>query len=298
MLQAAQPDWMLRAAAYARQRPVFITTSLAGAVVLVLLAALGFSRPDGRLHLWLLDMGHQHAVLIQAPSGAQALIDGGRFPSRLLLALGDRLPFHDRTLDVVILTQPDEFDYAALPEVFRRYPPGIILTNGQDNPGRAYSTLRSAWGDAPTQALAAGNRVQLDEQTWFDVLHPLTTPRPSDRLNDQSLILRLTYGTTTIMIPGDASQRAQMAALSGGSALQSDVLILPQHGTVASLADDFLRATAPQIVMLQADPANRQGDPNEDTLAKLEGLTLYRTDEGGTIHLVSDGENIHVSYQG
>jgi competence protein ComEC len=298
MLHATQPDWLLRSVAYVRRRPVFIATILTSSAILVLLGALIISRPDGRLHLWLLNMGHSHAVLIQSPQGAQALIDGGRFPSRLLLALGDRLPYTDRTLEAVILTQPDEFDYATLPEVFTRYQPGVIVTNGRDNPGRSYSVLRASWGDTPVIATTVGYTIQLDAETRLEVLHPASATRTSDRLNDDSLILRLVYRDVAIMIPGDANQSAQAQVVSSGADIVSNVLIMPQHGTVASLNDAFLEAVAPEMLFLQVDPANRLGDPNEDTLAKVAGTPLYRTDEGGTIHLTTDGATIQVEYEG
>lgn len=297
MLHATQPDWLLRVVAYIRSRPLFVATGAAAVGVLMFLVALILSRPDGRLHVWLLDMGHSHAVLIQSPQGTQTLIDGGRFPSRLLLALGDRLPFNDRTLETIVITQPDEFDYSALPEVFARYAPQVIVTNGQGNPGRSYTTLRSSWGDTPVVAVTAGYTTQLDEETWLTVLHPQTTPRETTRMNDGALMLRLTYRDFSLMIPGDASQSAQAEVVASGTMLQADALILPQHGAVASLDDTFLAAVTPDIALLQLDPANRLGDPNEDTLAKLGALPLYRTDEGGAIHLVTDGQTYQVSYE-
>ncbi len=298
MLHATQPEWLMRAIDHIRRRPVFVGTCAVGCAVLVFLVAIILSRPDGRLHLWLLDMGHSHAVLIQSPSGTHTLIDGGRFPSRLLLALGDRLPFNDRTLETVIITQPDEFDYSALPDVFGRYAPQVIITNDHENPGRAYTALQAAWGSTPVTTLTAGYSIQLDNEMRLEILHPLRVPQPVARLNDSSLVLRLSYRDFSVVIPGDASQAAQAEVVSSGVLLQSDVLVLPQHGTVASLNDDFLAAIAPEVIFLQADAANRLGDPNEDTLLKLGDTRLYRTDESGTIHLVSDGFTYDVSYDG
>jgi competence protein ComEC len=298
MLHATQPDSLLRAVTFVRSRPLFVGTCAAAVGVLVFLVALILSRPDGRLHLWLLNMGHSHAVLIQSPQGTQALIDGGRFPSRLLLALGDRLPFNDRWLEAVVITQPDEFDYSALPEVFGRYTPQVIVSNGQDNPGRSYTTLRDSWGSTPVVAVTAGYTIQLGEEARLEVLYPQIMPRETTRMNDGTLMLRLTYRDFSLLIPGDASQTAQTEVVASGMTLQSDALILPQRGTVASLDDNFLAAVSPEFALLQLDPANRLGDPNEDTLAKLGNLPLYRTDEGGTIHLVTDGQTYQISYQG
>jgi beta-lactamase superfamily II metal-dependent hydrolase len=48
----------------------------------------------------------------------------------------------------------------------------------------------------------------------------------------------------------------------------------------------------PQLVLLQSDRANRNGDPDGDTLAKLGDTTIYRTDDGGTLHLWTDGARL------
>ena len=67
---------------------------------------------------------------------------------------------------------------------------------------------------------------------------------------------------------------------------------LPQHGTTGSLDTAFLAAVQPQAVVLQSDPANRIGDPNPDTLKLLGETPIFRTDQGGTIHLWSDGHEL------
>ena len=67
---ATKPTWPSRLAGVIRSRPV--VTALAGAVagMVILVALVLLSRPDGKLHVWWLDAGHSNAVLIQTPSGA------------------------------------------------------------------------------------------------------------------------------------------------------------------------------------------------------------------------------------
>jgi beta-lactamase superfamily II metal-dependent hydrolase len=72
------------------------------------------------------------------------------------------------------------------------------------------------------------------------------------------------------------------------------VLQLPEHGTIRSLSERFLEAVSPQVVILQSDPANRNGDPDPDTMALLGDLPIFRTDQGGAIHMWTDGEDLWV----
>ena len=72
------------------------------------------------------------------------------------------------------------------------------------------------------------------------------------------------------------------------------VMQVPQHGTARALDEEFLALVQPQVVLLQTDMANRRGDPDPDTLASVDGLKMLRTDELGTIHLITDGVGLSV----
>jgi competence protein ComEC len=125
-----------------------------------------------------------------------------------------------------------------------------------------------------------------------DVLHPQATPEINDSLDDEALVLRLDYGDVSFLLTGDLSAAGQQAILDAGQWPQAAVMQLPQHGAIRSLADAFLSAVQPQVVMVQADATNRRGDPDPDTLAMLNDVPIYRTDESGTLHLWTDGANL------
>ncbi len=294
MTQAAKPEWIERAAGWLRRRTMVAALIGTAAALSTLLAAIITSRPDGRLHIWLLDMGHSHAVLAQTPGGAHILIDGGRFPTRLLLALGDRLPFNDREIELMVITQPDFFEIGALPDVLARYTTGLIVTNGQPNLSPAYTTLQAAWSDRRTMTAQAGQRILFSDGAAVDVLHPPNPPMLSDRLDDGALTLRLSFGDASFLITSDVSGRAQARIAAEGQLQPSAVLILPQHGAAGALDDTFLTAASPQVILLQADAANRLGHPDPDTLAKVADLPLFRTDVSGTLHLYTDGTTLWI----
>jgi len=63
----------------------------------------------------------EHAILIQTPSNHKILIDGGPSAQKLKLELGKRLPFWDRTIDLMILTQPHYDHIAGQIEVLHQY---------------------------------------------------------------------------------------------------------------------------------------------------------------------------------
>ncbi|MBZ0277304.1 MAG: ComEC/Rec2 family competence protein [Anaerolineae bacterium] len=292
LMHATQPAWALRLARMLRQRAVVTATALSAAAIAVLMLALAVSRPDGRLHIWMLDMGHSNAALIQTPGGAQVLVDGGHFPSRLLTALGDRMPFNDREIEVLVLTQPDSVDYGALPSVLARYDVGVTLTNGQPNLSPDFQLLQDALAGHEVVTVRAGYTLETSDGLRLEVLYPQTHPGLDDSLDDSALVLRLTYGDLSFLLPGDLSATGQSALLESGVWPLAPVMQLPEHGGQRSLDETFLMAVQPQLILLQSDPANRRGDPNADTLALLGDTPLLRTDQGGTIHLMTDGQTL------
>ena len=106
---------------------------LALAAVLLVGGLTLASRPDGRLHLFALDIGQGDAILVVAPTGETALIDGGPDPDLTLRRLGERLPFWQRRLDVLVLTHPHEDHLAGLLPALERFQVGMVI-----DPGRAY----------------------------------------------------------------------------------------------------------------------------------------------------------------
>lgn len=295
MLQATQPSWAFRLARVLRRRTAFVSIVSSGVVLVVLLAAIFLSRPDGRLHVWALDVGHSNAILAQTPGGAQILVDGGRFPSRLLTAIGERLPFTDREIEVLVITQPDEFDVGALPAVLDRYDTGMVLTNGQPNVSTFYESIQQRLTGREVLAVRAGYTLEFDDGARLEVLHPQAEPGLADSLDETALVVRLVYGEVSLLFTGDLSSTGQFALLDGGQHPLATVLQLPQHGTIGSLNEQFLEIVQPQVVLLQSDSANRRGDPDPDTMALLaDDLPLFRTDMGGTIHLWTDGQTIQV----
>ena len=290
LMQAAQPAWAHHLGNFLRQRAIVSAAAFAGVGTVLLVGAVFFSRPDHRFHLWLLDVGHSNAMLMQTPGGAQILIDGGRFPSRLLTAIGDRIPFNDQQIDVLVLTQPDENEYGALSAVLDRYDIGVMLTNGQDNLSPAFETLQERLVNEDVIAVQAGYTLEMDDGVTIEVLHPQTEPELGDSLDDFTLVLRVRYGEVTFLLTSDVSTAGQQLLLENGQWPLATVLQMPQHGSTRTIDEDFLQAVQPQIALVQADAANRRGDPNPDTLRSLDDIPVYRTDEHGVIHLWTDGQ--------
>ena len=82
------------------QRKIWAALGIAGLIAVALLLV----RPDGKVHVYALDVGTGSAVLVRTPSGHQILIDAGPDADRFAQAIGRALPPTARTIDVWLVT--------------------------------------------------------------------------------------------------------------------------------------------------------------------------------------------------
>ena len=292
LMSAFRPQFFGQLSLWVRQRSILLSVSACAGLLLVLLVSVWLSRPDGRLHVWFLDVGHSNAILIQTPRGAQILIDGGRAPARLLSALGERLPFYDNQLELLVITHPDEQDTAALPELAQRYRIGAVWTNGQADQSPTHTALIQALGQTPVLGVQAGYRAELADGVSLEVISPIQTPAIGALGNQSALVLRLSYGAVSFLLTSDIDAQQQIALLDAEQVPSANVIQVPRHGAQGALSQAFIAQTQANLAILQADKANRLGDPHPDTLAQLGTMPLLRTDTSGTLHLWTDGTTL------
>ncbi len=297
LMTASRPYWMSRLYSLLLRRVVWVTLMLGAFGLGILVWGMWRSLPDGKFHVWWLDMGHSNAVLMQTPNGAQILIDGGRYPSRLLTALGDRMPFYDRDIEILILTHPDDNDNSALTSVLSRYNALSLISNGQPQLGEVQGELRRMLTNAPHVIATAGYTIETTDGVLIEVLHPQATPELGDPLGDGALLLRVSYGQHSFLLTSDLTRTGQARVLEAEGDIVASVMQLPDHATARSLDGDFLASAQPQVVVLQGDIANRRKDPDEGVLFLAKDAMLLRTDENGTLHLFSDGESLWGVYE-
>ena len=265
--------------------------------VAVLVWAAALAQPDGRLHVWFLDVGQGDGILIQTPAGRQVLVDGGASGQVLLGQLGAVMPFWDRTLDLVVLTHPDADHMAAQVEAAGRY--GVEAA--WETPASAAVPPSTAWRSAVERA---GAQVQVQcGGGWADLgdgvaLWVLSPPAQGlageDADNQNSLVAKLVYGDFSVLLTGDAGTAAEQALVAQGAPVAATVLKVAHHGSKSATGAGFVAAVGGPIAVIQVGVGNDYGHPNAETLARLAGRMILRTDEDGRIHVWSDGRQVWV----
>lgn len=264
-------------------------------VLLVLVFSAWRALPDGRLHVTFLDVGEGDAIFIQTPSGRQVLVDGGPGEMALLSQLGRRMPFWDRTLDVVVLTHPESDHLTGLLAVLERYRVDTIVFREMASNAAAYDRWLELVGreEAAVYSGEAGLRLTLDEGVEMAVLWP-GAELTGGNANDNSIVTRLTYGQMSVLLMGDAGAEVERQLMAGGAPLRSTVLKVAHHGSCDATTVGFLEAVSPQVAVLSVGADNRFGHPCAGVLERLKDVPVYRTDRHGAVEIISDGVQVWV----
>jgi competence protein ComEC len=144
-----------------------------------------------------------------------------------------------------------------------------------------------------------GDTIDLGPGVTVQVLSPPPGGIAGGDLNENSIVLKITYGDTSFLLDSDAGFNAEDVMLSSGYDLKSDVLKVGHHGSKYSSSRAFLKAVDPEYSVIEVGADNPYGHPAPATVAQLEeiGSKVYRTDRDGNIVMVSDGKGIIVSTQ-
>ena len=257
------------------------------------------TRPDGLLHLHLLDIGQGDAQLVVSPNGRRLLIDGGPSGAALLAQVGRLQAPWDKRLDLVLLTHPDADHVGGLPALLRRYRVGGVLDPELAAESPDADDWRAALAERPVprHRASAGGRIILDEAAGVtgDILWP---PEPrlagvASPTNENAVVLRLRYGAVSALFTGDIGADAEAALLASGAPLSAEVLKVAHHGSAGSSTAPFLAAVRPRVALIGVGKDNRYGHPTQEALDRLAAsgdVIVRRTDRDGAVELLSDGQ--------
>jgi competence protein ComEC len=269
-------------------------------VVAMLASVVGAGLPDDKLHVSFLDVGQGDAILIQTPAHHDILVDGGPSPQAINLELGRKMPFWDRTIDLVVLTHPQADHLTGLIEVLKRYNVKQVLYPAVDYDSLLYQEwfrLIEEKGIEATLAVA-GQRIDLEDGVEITVLNPPAEGLAVGDANNQSLALSLSFGDFSFLLTGDVQLEAELEMIMQRAVAPATVLKVAHHGSATSTIDQFLAVAAPQMAIISVGADNSFGHPTEEVMARLEEAVgfagVYRTDTQGTIEFVPDGESLWV----
>jgi competence protein ComEC len=278
------------------------------ALILAALAAIlpqPIDRPHGAMLMEAIDVGQGDSLLLITPDGKTLLIDGGGFGGGPRQApqdfdIGEEVVSPAlwargiRHLDAVALTHAHSDHIGGLPAVLRNFHPDELWV-GNNPHVPVYNALlaEAATLHVRVRNFRAGDAFAFGN-TQINVLAPFRDYQPgAEPVNNDSLVLHVAYGATSVMLEGDAEAPIEQAMLSE-TGLASTLLKVGHHGSITSTRPEFLARVAPQWAVISCGLHNRYGHPREEVLEALEQahVRTYQTDTNGITCFRLDGKAV------
>lgn len=264
----------------------------------------------GQVDITFLDIGQGDATFIEFPDGQQMLIDCA-IDGRVLEALGRVMDFYDKSIDYVVVTHPDLDHYGGCQDVFERFEVKHVWYTGVD---KSYDQQWKAWWYAVKDEGVAYKEINKEEvieiaDTRLHILYPdhglVDDPRipgsnKETNANNTSIVMRLDYGESSVLFPGDVEEEVEEYLLSTyeDDILDVDILKLGHHGSDSSSILEFIETTSPEHAIASCGFENKFGHPSRRVLKRLERIDseIWRTDLQGDVSLIlkKDDFDMHV----
>ena len=263
------------------------------------------------LRISIIDVGHGGAALLELPKGYTILIDGGGFTANSIFDVGARIvaPFLWRkkieTIDTVILSHPNSDHVNGLIYIVENFHVKNVWTNNQGSENIGYKDFLRA---------IEKNRIHMPAyekiygRHWIngvclEIIYPpvdFIARQQHDSwrdLNNNSLVVKASLGSTSMLFPGDVESRAEAAIVASvGDRIASTVLVAPHHGSRTSSSSLFIEKVSPNTVVISSGRKGWFELPHPSVVKRYrqKGCRVYATSHHGAIVVTTDGRTLNV----
>ena len=237
-----------------------------------------------------IDVGQADSILIET-SNQKMLIDAGNTED------GEKLVSYFKGLGInefnyVIGTHAHEDHIGGMSDIINNFKvdrflmPDVITTTKTFEDTLDALNSKSIKFETPS----IGDTYSMDDA----IIKVLYVGTDEDNLNNDSIVLKMNYKNVKLLFMGDATTSVEKEIMNDD--LKADILKVGHHGSNTSTSSDFLKKVKPSYAIVSVGLNNTYNLPSSKIVERLkkQNISVYRTDESGTINVTSDGDNINI----
>jgi competence protein ComEC len=222
----------------------------------------------------------------------QIIVDGGP-GSSLLKEIPRVLPWYDRSVDMIFVTNPDSDHYEGFIKFLDKYSVEALVESGTTNKYSAFSVFQEKIKEKGISKTLArrGQTIDIGGGAYIQILFP---DRNVEQVspNTGSIVMKLIYGETSVLLQGDSVASIEQYLLEmDGDYLKSDILKVGHHGSKTSSVKEYVEKVSPKYAVISAGSDNSYGHPHNEVVETLIDLKIktITTCNNGAIYFESDG---------
>jgi len=274
---------------------------LCAVVMVVMMASCtadesGSSLPvEGNLAVHFLDVGQADSTILISEGEAMLIDAGNRDDDEFIMDYIDDLGINH--FKYVVFTHPHEDHIGSGEDIVNNYSiDKIFMLDEYDDGIEGYLRRTIERNGIDTESPFPGDKV-----TFGDCEITFVGPYYDyDNANDDSICLKVTHGSNSILFTGDAETDPEHDMVDSGIDLEATVLHAGHHGSSKSNTYYLLKKVNPEYAVISCGDGNSYGHPHRETVGRFNdvGAEMFRTDKQGTIIATCDGENITFNCEG
>lgn len=244
------------------------------------------------LKVHFIDVGQADAALVQFQNKA-ILIDAGDWNKNEVVGYLRQVGIEK--IDIIIGSHEHADHIGQIDKVINNFPVDEVWLPGNGANSQVFGRIMNA---IDTKGIGydeprAGDSYQIGDAK-IDILSPSSL---TGNLNNDSIVMKLTYGTISFLFTGDAEREAESRIVNSGQNVSATILKVGHHGSDTSSTDNFLNKVNPKVAVISVGQSSQYGHPNQSVIDRLnkKGVDLYATKSHGNIVVTTDGNKYTIS---